>query len=181
MRLHATRKILAPSALDHEPTPCALNSSRSFPFIAPFRPRWSLVVFQRGMPSISFFFMPLRDSVPHNDGGTDTPTPLDPRPGQHPLPRRSILLTLLLSHSCTLFCTADFRNCFRFNCFHTLSQKPPGVGCIPPKKRKMQIISRRARARQESGQVISVPLRRERQGKQRAGLRRPPRREGAIR
>jgi len=76
MRLHATRKNLAPSALDHQPVTNALDSSHSLPFIAPLRPRWSPVVLQRKMPSISFFFMPLRDSFFHNDRGT--PTPLVP-------------------------------------------------------------------------------------------------------
>ena len=74
MRLHATRKNPAPSALDHEPSACALDSSRSLTFIAPSRLRWSPVVFQREMPSISFSFMPLQSSFPHNKGGS-TPTP----------------------------------------------------------------------------------------------------------
>jgi hypothetical protein len=74
MSLHATRKNLAPSAPDHEPSACALDSSRSLPFIAPLRPRWSPVVFQRKTPSISFLFLPLRDSFFHNDRGTPTPS-----------------------------------------------------------------------------------------------------------
>jgi hypothetical protein len=73
MRLHATRKNLAPSAPDHEPSTCALDSSRSLPFIAPLRLRWSPVVFQRKMPSISFPFLLLRDSFFHHEGGTPTP------------------------------------------------------------------------------------------------------------
>jgi hypothetical protein len=77
MRLHATRKNLAPNPLDHEPSTCALVSSRSLPFIAPLRLRWSPVVLQRKMSSISFPFLPLRDPVPHNEGGS---TPLPDRP-----------------------------------------------------------------------------------------------------
>jgi hypothetical protein len=99
MRLHATRTNLPPSALDHEPRTCALDSSflpipslrpSSVPslrnlcalsvsaldfsyFLAPLRPRWSAVVLQRRTPSISFFFIPLRDSFFHSDRGTLTP------------------------------------------------------------------------------------------------------------
>jgi hypothetical protein len=72
MRLHATRKNLAPSALDHEPSLCTLDFSPPLPF-APLRPRWSPVVSQRKMPSISFPFLPLRHSLLHNDRGTPTP------------------------------------------------------------------------------------------------------------
>jgi len=39
-----------------------------------------------------------------------------------------IPLTPLLCYSCALFCATVFYNCFRFNCFRTLSRKPPGVG-----------------------------------------------------
>src|SRR5712692_8159585 len=73
MRLRATRKNLAPSAPDHEPSTCALNSSRSLPFIASLRLRWSPVVLQRKTRSISFPFIPFRDSFLHNDRGTPTP------------------------------------------------------------------------------------------------------------
>jgi hypothetical protein len=72
MRLHATRKNLVPSAPD-EPSTCALDSYRSLPFIAPLRLRWSPVVFQRKVPSISFPFLPLRRFFLHNDRGTPTP------------------------------------------------------------------------------------------------------------
>jgi len=71
MRHHATPKNLVPSAHGPEPSTCAFNPSRSF--IAPLRLRWSPVVLQRKMPSISFFFMPLRDSFLHNDRGTPLP------------------------------------------------------------------------------------------------------------
>jgi len=73
MRLHPTRTNLAPSALGRQPSTCALDSSRSLPFIAPLRPRWSPVVFERKMPSISFPILLLRDSVPHNEGGIPLP------------------------------------------------------------------------------------------------------------
>src|SRR5579863_5278166 len=73
MRLHPTRTNLAPSALGRQPSTCALDSSRSLPFIAPLRPRWSPVVFQRKMPSISFPILLLRDSFLHNDRGIPTP------------------------------------------------------------------------------------------------------------
>jgi len=73
MRLHATPKHLVPRAPDHEPSACALDSSRSLPFIAPLRSRWSPVVFQRKMPSIPFPFLLLRDSFFLNDRGTPTP------------------------------------------------------------------------------------------------------------
>jgi len=73
MGLYARRKNLAPSAPNRQPSTRALDSSRSLPFIAPLRARWSPVVFQRKTPSISFFFMPLRDSVPHNEGCTPLP------------------------------------------------------------------------------------------------------------
>jgi hypothetical protein len=73
MRLHAMRKNLAPSALDHEPSACALDSSRSLPLVAPLRPRWSPVVTQRETSSIPFPFLLLRDSLVRNEGGY-TPT-----------------------------------------------------------------------------------------------------------
>jgi hypothetical protein len=101
MRHHEARKNLAPSAPGQEPSTRALDSSflpipslRPCPvpslrnlcalsvsaldfsyFLAPLRPRWSSVVFQRKMPSISFFFLSLRDSFFHNDRGS-TPTPI---------------------------------------------------------------------------------------------------------
>ena len=78
MRLHPTRTNLAPSALGRQPSTCALDSSRSLPFIAPLRPRWSPVVFQRKMPSISFPILLLRDSFFHDDRGTPTPLHLFP-------------------------------------------------------------------------------------------------------
>jgi hypothetical protein len=74
MRPHATRKIHASSALDREPSTCALDSSRSLSFIPPLRPRWSPVVLQRKTPSISFPFTSLRNSFLHNEGGTPTPS-----------------------------------------------------------------------------------------------------------
>ena len=74
MKLHATRKNLALGAPDQELGTCALDSSRSLPFIAPLRLRWSPVVLQRKIPSISFLFTPLQDSSSHNEGGT----PLSP-------------------------------------------------------------------------------------------------------
>src|ERR1700739_4224178 len=73
MRLHPTRTNLAPSALGRPPNPFALDSSRSVPFIAPLGPRWSPVVFQRKMPSISFRLMLLPDFFLPNEGGY-TPT-----------------------------------------------------------------------------------------------------------
>jgi hypothetical protein len=94
MRLHATRNNLAPSALDSEPSTCALDSSRSLPFIAPLRLRWSPVVLQWKTSSISFPFLLLRDSFFHNDRGTPTPLhffPISPlaSPGQACAARRS--------------------------------------------------------------------------------------------
>src|SRR5579863_758731 len=150
MRLHATRTNLPPSALDNGPSTRTLASSRSFPFIAPLRLRWSPVVFPREMPSISFFLCRY-GTLSLTTRGVYIPTPLNPRTGQHPLPRRSILLTLLLSHSCTLFCTADLRNCFCFNCFHTLWQKPPGVGTYSPSRTKLPPVGRNHRKAGNAG------------------------------
>src|SRR5579863_2085453 len=125
MKLHTTRKNLARSVLDHEPSAHALDSSSFLPFITPLRPRWSPVVFQRKTPSISLPFIPLRHSSSHNEGGYPPPITFSPRLRLlEPLP---IPLTPLLCYPCALFCTANSRNCFRFNYFHTLLQKPPGV------------------------------------------------------
>jgi hypothetical protein len=124
MRLHATRKNLAPSALDREPRTSALDSSSSFPFIAPLRLRWSPVVSPRKTPSISFPFLSLRDSFFHNDRGTPTPTVFSlsqESPKALPIP-----LTPVLSYSCALFCVMDSFNRFRFNYFRTLCKKHRG-------------------------------------------------------
>jgi hypothetical protein len=58
-----------------------------------------------------------------------------PVPGESPVPSAvegrqflPIPLTPLFCYSSTLFCATVFYNCFRFNCFRTLSQKPPEVG-----------------------------------------------------
>jgi hypothetical protein len=100
MRLHTSQKNLLPTSLDPEPStrasdssfppipslrPCPVPSLRnlcalsvsaldSSYFLAPLHPRWSPVVFQRKTPSISFFFMPLRDSSLPNDRAS-TPLP----------------------------------------------------------------------------------------------------------
>ena len=50
-------------------------SSVDVPLPLPLSSRWSPVVFQREMPSISFLFMSLPDSSHQNEGGY-TPTPL---------------------------------------------------------------------------------------------------------
>ena len=115
--------------------PCALGvSALDFSWLLPrsalLSSRWSPVVTQRETLPISFAYMPLQHSFLRNEGGT--PSPLDssrrPRPLQHlPIP-----LTPLLCYSCELFCTRDFRNCFRFNQFHTLAPKLPGVGIPLP-------------------------------------------------
>jgi hypothetical protein len=73
MRLHATRNNQAPSTLDNEPSISPLDSCRPLPFTASWTPRWSPVVLQRKMPSISLPFFPLRDPFFHNDRGTPTP------------------------------------------------------------------------------------------------------------
>jgi len=101
--------------------------SYSAPFSRHSRPlsfRWRLVVAQREMLPIPFPFRPLRRSFLHNEGGTPPSTDfsLSPKPS---LPL-SIPLTPLVCYSCELFCTRDFRNCFRFNQFRTLAPKPPG-------------------------------------------------------
>jgi hypothetical protein len=75
LRLHATGNNLAPSALDHEPSACALGSSRSLLFIAPLRLRWSPVILQRAIPSISFPFTLLRDSSVNDNSGYTHPHP----------------------------------------------------------------------------------------------------------
>ena len=140
------RKNLAPSALDHEPSACALDFSRSLPFIAPLRPRWSPVVFQRGMPSISFFFMPLRDSVSHNEGGYTHP----------PSIRDRVSIHFHVVQSCNSFAFTflhtllhgRFSQLLSFQLFPDSLAKTTGVGYPPPpKKREMQITSRRARSR----------------------------------
>jgi hypothetical protein len=80
--------------------------------IDPLSSCWGPVVFQREMPSISFPFMPLRDSFHHNEGGY-TPLPSCPLlfPANlrsvppclcgylSPLPRRELLCDLCYSSS----------------------------------------------------------------------------------
>src|SRR5579863_1577118 len=110
----------------------ALDFSRLLLRSAPLSSRWSPVVTQRETLPILFPFRPLRRSVLHNVVGI--PSPVDSLPSPNPSLPLSIPLTPSLSYSCELFCTTDSCNCFRFNFFHTLAPKPPGVGIPLPTK-----------------------------------------------